>query len=302
MIGARAGIDAFAEEIELRLLCHTRGAHHIPAGIILAEIAAVIGFHGLQRCMRRVEGHIEKPGLLRGTRLLEKGQRMIHIGHRGVKSLVRHGPRLAIEAEGFVPKIIIGCAGKMAKVPLKSKVGRLLIQMPFARHGREIASTAEHFRNDRGTAQLLITRLTAPASGEQAHARRVALGCVIKLGEPQAAGSKLVEIRRGNLGAITSKIRIAQVICQNDENVRLARRNGSSSGMQSQLQCSGENQGCQFHRHRERTHATNLLPSFRSRIADAAASQLIPPSRAAASFRRSRRPAAFSARERCPAS
>ena len=130
--------------------------------------------------------------------------RVIHICNRVVEALVRDGEWLAVQAKSLVPKVIVRCAGEMAEVAIESEIRRLLAEMPLARHRSEISRRLQHLRDRHRALHPNIAGLLAPASREQAHARRVALRRVIELRKAHSIRGELVHIWCCDLAAVTS--------------------------------------------------------------------------------------------------
>ena len=101
--------------------------------------------------MRRVERHVEQERILLRRHFIEKLQRKIAHGVRGVKApsieLLRHVVFFAIETKCIVAREKIARTGKVSPVALETKIRRLLAQVPFANHRRGIARLAQHLRN-----------------------------------------------------------------------------------------------------------------------------------------------------------
>ena len=133
-----------------------------------------------------------------------------------------HLPCLYVEPEGVIAGEIVGGAGKMTPIAIKSEIGRLLIEVPLARHGGEIARVNEDFGYRGSATECVATGLIAVEPREQRDARGVALCRVVKLCKAQTVGRQGVKIRGGNLGAIAAKVGESQIIRHNEKNVRTA--------------------------------------------------------------------------------
>ena len=111
----------------------------------------------------------------------------------------------------------------MSPVTVKTKVCRLLAQMPLSRHRREVPGGTQDFRDRRPPGQLLAPRLVTIETGEQRHSGRVALRRIIKLTETETVGSQTIQVGRFNLGSITPQVSKPEVIRHDEHDVRLRR-------------------------------------------------------------------------------
>jgi hypothetical protein len=176
--------------------------------------------------------------------LLQLRDRMIGDGHGGVKSgtalhfrqwviVVKELLRAEVAVLVFDPIRMIEAArdGTAVDVPLAGMI-------------RTIAGGLQHFREQvcpggalatvstvylRAAWDCIATNLLCVVSGEQRAARRPAARGVIELQKLQAILSEAIEIWRCNFTPVTAEVGIAQVISEDDQNVRPRgrRRNGS---------------------------------------------------------------------------
>ena len=77
----------------------------------------------------------------------------------------------------------------------------------------------KHLRDRGAAAQLGAAGLVAVEPGQQRHPRRVALGRVVELREPQPVGRQRVEVRRLDLRAVTPQVGEAQVVGHDQHDV-----------------------------------------------------------------------------------
>src|SRR5262245_31553885 len=110
--------------------------------------------------------------------------------------------------------------------------------MPLARVVRAIPERLEHLRQQTGPrlSGSLVPALDAGygvaadllgvVAGEDARPRRPAAGGVVELGEPQAVGGETVEVRRGDLAAIAAGVGVAQIVREDQQDIRPGRLGG----------------------------------------------------------------------------
>ena len=184
--------------------------------------------------MWRIEGDVEKPRLLFRASFTQKFHRVIDVGGGGVKSLIRHSPRLAVQTKRMIATIIIRRTREMAEVALEAEVCRLLIKMPFSCHRREITCRCEHFRNRHSTTHALISRLPTVAAREQRNARGMALRRVVELRHAQAIRRETIQHGCLDLTAITPEIGKSKIIDHDQKEIRLRCRMGGEESEQEE--------------------------------------------------------------------
>jgi len=109
------------------------------------------------------------------------------------------------------PRVVGAIARRLEPFGQKSRPGRSRVFL---------AAAAAHSRN-RVTADLL--RVVA---GEQGGARRPAAGGVVELGVTQSVRGERVEVRRRNLRTVAAEIGEAEVVREDEKDVRLRRVGG----------------------------------------------------------------------------
>jgi hypothetical protein len=225
--GAR--LQVLSKEAEIPLLRGARGADRVPAGVVAAEVVLVVGLQRLQRSVRRVEREVEEPRLLRFARLAEEAKGVVDVRDGRVEVRRRHGPRLAVQTERAVAEVVIACPREMAEGALEPEVGGVLRQVPLAGHRGEVAGGLQNLGQDHGAAEAFVTRLSAPAAGEEAHARRMALGGVVELREPEPVRGEPVQDWCLDLRAVAADVREPEVVREDHQEVRPCR--GGPAGM-----------------------------------------------------------------------
>ena len=101
---------------------------------------------------------------------------------------------------------------QVPEVTIEAAVDRRAALMPLAGHQRRITTKLHPFGDCHAIRELADADRRMILATEQSRPGRFALGTVIKLRKPQAAGGKPVEIRRLDLAAIATEIREPHVV------------------------------------------------------------------------------------------
>ena len=107
------------------------------------------------------------------------------------------------------------------------------IDVPLTRVIRPISGRLEQVGKQGRPLGALIGRITIHllriVARQQRSARWPASRRVVEAGVAKAATRQLVEVRGGNLGTVTADVREAEVVCENEDDIRSLRDGGFSS-------------------------------------------------------------------------
>jgi len=226
-------------------------ADDIPADLELSAVLGDILGPGVQRVMGRGIREIEQKRFVLAVVFVEPLDRVSGEGIGGVEVLVGIG----IAHDHFVfdrppPHAVLSLAARrpfafprfearieevaaaigQSVVAVEAASGWQRALMPLAGDQRAVAGVAQDFAKCGPMFQVVVSDRVGIVSGEQLGASRVALGRVVELGETQAMFGQHVDVRRLDLAAITTDVRVAHVIDhdQNDVGPRaVGRREGN---------------------------------------------------------------------------
>src|SRR5262245_35281407 len=205
-----------------------------PAPEVLVFVTGNVVGRSLQRKVRRCKAEIVEEGLVReflGV-LLQAAESMVGDGGGGVVSLAGfHGrKRLVVFLVFFGGEIaVLICQVIRAIEPV---LQRSAVHMPFTGMIAAISKWPEHLgqqarprRADALAAAFnsgnrIATDLLRVVAGEEDAARRPAAGRVVELREPQAILRQPVEDRRLNFTTVAAEVGVAQIIGQDDQDIR----------------------------------------------------------------------------------
>jgi len=159
----------------------------IPAGVVAAVVFPHRVLGGLKRVVWGVERRVKEEGFVPARGFFKELQSEVDDGMRRVEWAAIEGlgdlPFLAVEAEGVVAGKVVRGPRKMSPIALEPEVGGLFAEVPLADHGGEVTRTGKHFRDGGAATEARAAGLVTVESGQQRHARGVALGRVVELSE-----------------------------------------------------------------------------------------------------------------------
>ena len=133
------------------------------------------------------------------------------------------------------------------KVPFETAIIRQPGNVPFATHHRAVTGTAKDFGKCHVSGSTQILGLLMPQSRQQRRSCFAALGVVVKVCQPQPASGEPIQMRRRDLAAKATEIRVAHVIANDHDDVRSIVGTGSLCKHQQRCDRDRENKtihGC----------------------------------------------------------
>ena len=216
----RARFQIFGEESQSLLPGNPSIPDLVPTGIVATLVFRIILRQRVKGGMRSVERNVEIEWLLGFSRFLEKLERVVDLGNRGVETRVRNRPGSTIESEGVVSLEEIAGATEVPIIAIETKIGRFLLQMPLPRHRREVAGFAKNLRRGDGMGQIDIPGRDTILSRQERNARGVTLCRVVELRETEPVSRKRIEGGSLDFTPIASDIGIAQIVDHDDDHIR----------------------------------------------------------------------------------
>ena len=221
-------------------------AEGVPAGQVGRAVRGDVRGRRLHGEVRRGERQVlQERRLGRLRRVLRQAlDGVVGDGRRGVVPRLRVGGRqrlavLGVEFRREVPVVVVQAVRVVE--PVRQ---RLAVHVPLARVVRPIPERLEQFREQSRPVRPGARRAALDAghgvaadllgviAGENGGARRPAPGRVRELREPQPVRGQRVEVRRGDLAAVTPEVGEAQVVRDDEQDVRLPRRRDRREGRQ----------------------------------------------------------------------
>ena len=218
-------------------------AHLVPAAQVAALVAGDVLRRGLQREVGRGVCQVQQERPLVGPVAIEKRDRAVAEGVGDVEVGILRGERLdqavvvapvAAVAGRLVHRLrlagpaqpgieVVAAAVDQAPVTVEAAVDRQLAAVvatvPLAGHQGVVAGVAQQLREGdvvapgaQAAAAVCQPHLVAVLAGEQRRARGDAHGVVVEVGEAQSAGGQPVEVRGGDLAAVTAQVAETQVV------------------------------------------------------------------------------------------
>ena len=184
--------------------------------------------------MRRDEGEVEKERLpaVPGGVFVEEINGVLGNGGRGVEAVTGFRCRqgLVVQEVRLGREVAVVVLEPVRMIEAARE--HLAIHMPFARMIAAISRRLEELRQQRRPHRPLLRwiaiHLLRVVAGHETRPRRPAARRVIHLGQAQAARSKSVEIGCRNLAAVAADVRKAQIVREDENDVRFCRFGSSA--------------------------------------------------------------------------
>ena len=226
------------------------GAHDVPARVVAAPVASHVLGTAVERRVHRAVGQVQEEraggiGRLRGADHLQRplgdvvGEVVVLVeGVHVHLVVVLHEPVRLVQVREPVEDPVEAVEAALARPGVtRSGIGavRVLGQVPLAHHEGGVAGSAVRLGRGGDVGRELHRVAGEPGiavrdvahagpmrvhAGQQRRPRRRAHRRRVVVGEPQPALGEGIQVRRGDLGAVAAEVAVAEVVGEDDHDVR----------------------------------------------------------------------------------